>query len=276
MSKQMYFGTRERMTWVNAPAINSDISKTRWSNDGVYLNGGGYADRSVSAHRRYAFNWNLSSSDVIYAVLDYADGLYGSDLVYFLDPFAQATNVLPTTWASPRVQASDAPTLTKNVRPTLVDTAVNAFDYPTKSAVFTLLGTSTFRTLWVPIPTGYSFYFGWHGVATGSAAITLTPDTGSVVTPAGLNTNTSTLTNATVASTGVTISASGTGQLTIAGMIGQVLPTGSTAPTGSFQSGRGHSGCRFGPVTQSGYSAPSALDLMAATAMLIETGDWEQ
>lgn len=277
--KMMYFGNKERMAWVKCPAIDTDMTRGSWSTGGVFLNGGAYARSSATTHRRYQFSWNLASQEDIYAVLDYAYGSYGQELIYFLDPFAMATNVLPSWWAVPRLQAEDAPPLIRDVnsRPTLVATANNSYGYPTRSAVFTLADGNLIDSVYVPIPPGYELHFGAHGSATGSAEFRLTTDEDVSTSVAPMAVNTAALTNTVIAdTTGVTISAWGIGNLTIAGIIAQVLPAGSAAPQGRFVSGRGHSGCRFsGDPSVNGYSAPDALDKMGASVTLVETGGWE-
>jgi len=275
MASGMYFGNKERMAWVKAPAFDTDISKVGWNVEGLFLNGGAYARKSTTSHKRYQFAWNLSSQEDIYGVLDYADGLYGDGLIYFLDPFASETNVLPSFWAAPRLQAEDAPSLVIDKTPTLVDTAANANNYPTKSAVYTFVADDEFAELWIPIPVGYTLHLGVHGSATSTAAVMYTPDGDTATDVTLLSTTTTQLTNVTVTgTTGVTLSAVGEGQLTLAGLVVQVLPTGTAAPVGTFISGRGHSGCRFVSSPQiQGYS--SALDKVGATAILVETGAWE-
>src|SRR5665647_1513409 len=275
MASVFYFGTRERMAWVKAPAVDTDISKIGWNVEGIFLSGGAYARGSTTSHKRYQFAWNLASQKDVYGVLDYADGLYGDGLIYFLDPFASETNLLPSFWAAPRLQAEDAPSLVIDKIPTLVNTATNVNNYPTKSAVYTLVAGDTFATLWIPVPTGYTLHLGVHGSATSTAAVTYTPDGGTSTATTSLGLTTTQLTNVAVTgTTGVTLSAEGEGQLTLAGLVVQVLPTSMAAPTGVFISGRGHSGCRFVSSPQiQGYS--SALDKVGATAILVETGAWE-
>jgi len=278
MQKLMYFGTRERMTWVRVPAIETPLTKGGWGAEGVYLNGGAYVRRSATGHKRYEFSWGMTDQENIYDIIDYADGLYGAGLIYFHEPFAMVSNILPQFWAAPRLAAEDAPPFVLGKRPTLVATAANAFGYPTQSAVYTLTALDTFSTLWIPIPNGYTLHVGVHGSATGTAAVTVLPDGGSVANLTLLNVLTNTLTNYTSTASGVTLSFGGVGQLTLAGLIAQVLPTGDSPSTGDFISGRGHSGCRFAPnsITVSGFSAPNALDKVSATAGLIETGAWEE
>jgi hypothetical protein len=160
-----------------------------------------------------------------------------------------------------------------------METGLNDYAYPTQSVRYELEPNDEFRTLWVPVPDGHTFHFGVHGNRTGTAEITVQEDLGPVQSVSMLSTNTATLTNVAIPGpSGVTISARGSGYLTIAGMIGRILPTGKAAPIGVFMGGRGHSGCRFNNagLTLTGYSAPSALDKVGASATLIETGAWEQ
>lgn len=327
MAKKMYFGTREYMTWVRSPAINSDISKSKWTTTGTYLNGGGYVRSSGTGHKVYQFAWNLAKSEYIRQVLDFESGIYGDGLIYFLDPFAVETNLLPIYWSAPRLGKDDAPTFVKDQRPTLIDTTPNSFGYPTKSAQYTLNGNSVTNELFIPVPLGHTFHLGVHGSSSGSARIDVTPtyfnqsdyvadpataglykvpnnliegpeglyslSSQLVESPAGsglyefpavpdavgvsmLPVTTSTRTNlAITGASGVTIKASGTGVLTLAGLIAQIRPDGHDVPLGPFISGQGHSGVRFESTSLTGYSAPEALDLQGATATLRETGAWE-
>lgn len=77
--------------------------------------------------------------------------------------------------------------------------------------------------------------------------------------------------------TGATVTFRGySGSLTLAGMIAQVRPIGQAVPIGNFISGKGNSGVRFKELPKvQGYSAPEALDLVGASATLVETGAWE-
>lgn len=280
--KRMYFGTRERMVWVKAPAINADLSKNKWSTSGTYLNGGGYARSSVTGHMVYQFSWNLDKAENIYAVLDYESGLYGSDLIYFLDPFALTENVLPVYWSAPRLAWEDAPFLIKDQRPTLVQTEANDLGYPTRSALYTVSNASVGKKLFIPVPPGYTFHIGVHGTSTGSANIRVVPtglngvDGPEVIAPMMSVTGEQRVNTSVSAVQGVTLRLGGTGTVSIAGIIAQVLPDGQNPLSGGFISGRGHSGVRFdGPPAVSGYSAPEALDKLGATATLRETGSWE-
>lgn len=98
----IYFGTRDRMRWVKAPAVNTPLSKAGWSNVGTDLNGGGYAKLSPTAHREYEFTWGASPAQDIYDILDYRSGAYGLGFLYYLDPFAMETNAFSEAFSMPK------------------------------------------------------------------------------------------------------------------------------------------------------------------------------
>lgn len=279
----MYFGTRERMTWVKCPAFNADLSTQGWGTSGTYLNGGGYVRGSLTRHKVFQFAWNLAKSEDIRSILDYSTGMYGEGPIYFLDPFAVSQNVLPMYWSAPRLAKEDAPVLIKDQRPTLVTTGTNTFGYPTKSAVYTLTSASRSAELFIPVPEGYTFHLGVHGTATGTAKVSVTPVglNGNVTTAQTapvMTVDTSQRTNTAISSvSGVTLSLTGAGVITLAGLIAQILPDGQDVATGGFISGQGNSGVRFEPgsITLTGYSSPEAQDLQGATATLREVAAWE-
>lgn len=282
MDRLMYFGTRERMTWVKCPAFNADLSKNKWNTSGTYLNGGGYVRDSVTGHKVYNFAWNLTRSETIREIMDYAAKIYGDDLIYFLDPFAVTTNILPIYWSAPRLAREDAPSLIRDTRPTLVDTGANTLAYPTKSAVYTIKSDSVVKELYIPVPDGYAFHIGVHGTSTGTAAVQVlrvaaNGSNGSTVN-VPMNSVTSEQRTSTEISnvSGVIVRLTGVGVLTLAGMIAQIRPIGESVPSGNFISGQGNSGVRFdGEPTVSGYSSPEAQDLQSASALLREVGAWQ-
>lgn len=112
MAGLMYFGNRNRMTWVKCPDTGMGMSRAHWSADGTYLNGGGYVRNSKAGHLVYEMGWNFLNRAQLYAITDYRDGLYGPGSIYFLDPFQMDRNVLPQHWAHPALAGEDAQPLT--------------------------------------------------------------------------------------------------------------------------------------------------------------------
>lgn len=278
----MWFGTRDYMQWVPCPLVDSDMSKIGWQSQSQYLNGGARVRRSSSAHKEYNLSWGLQSRENIRKVNDYADGIYGDGLIYFIDPFAADQNVLPQYWAAPMLGADDGPILHGTVAPTVTATGSNSYGYPIKSAVYATDSAYVRQQLFVPIPPGYTAWIGAHGSATGTSAVKVTPTVGvsTLGTPVNLTllgTNTDVRVNASFNGStysGILIELNGTGSLILAGLIVQILETGVTPAVGGFISGQGNSGCHFAeqPKLQN-YS--SAMDKVGMTARLVEVGAWE-
>lgn len=267
MAGLMYFGNRNYMQWVKCPDTGMVLSRIHWSSDGTYLNGGGYVRASVAGHLRYEMSWNLMSREQVRQIIDYRDGVFGAGPIYFLDPFVMDQNVLPQNWATPALAAEDGQPLTDE-RPNVI-AADPTGGKPAQSAVYTLTASTETQQVWVPVPSGYQFYFAGLLSRTGTAAVTLTPTTGSAVNVT--NTTPATLTSV---GGGVTVSLSGVGTITMQGLMAKVLPTG-TAASSTFSSGQGHSGCAFaGDPSVNGYSA--VRDQLALSVTLKEVGAWDE
>lgn len=287
--RRMWFGTKERMSAIRAPKIDYAAPKVGWSGGTTqYLNGGAYVRRSITAHKEYSFSWGNMSREEIRLINDYADGVYGSGPVYFLDPFAMDTNLLPQHWATPRLVWDDAPVLMGGDRSTVLDLgnlAVNPLGYPAKGATYYDSGAGSVPMaqrprLYIPVPDGYTLWFGVHGqpYQTSPNIVQVKPSNGAAVTMPLLGlSDTNRFSNSwdgTTAMTGVEISLTGQlGLATLHGMMAQVLPTGVLPQAGGFISGQGNSGVRFAvqPTLQQ-YSA--AKDMVSLTAQLVEDEAW--
>lgn len=272
----IYFGTKDMMSWVPAPKINMPRTQGNWSSKTEYLNGGSFVNRSDQGARVYEMEWALKPGEDIDVIHAYAEGAYGDGPFYFLDPQAMYRNLAPSYWAHAALACGDGPNLAgaDAARPALVTTASNTQKYPVNSAQYTLTGTETPLELWVPVPAGYTIHIGAHGSATGSAVVTATTDAAVATNLTLLGANTTTRTNYTLAGeNGVTLTIGGTGTLTLAGLIIQVLPTGDSVAGGEWILGKGHSGCEFDDLPEDiEYSA--ALNFQAATATLTEVQAW--
>ena len=267
---EMYFGTAERMTWVPCPNTGMARNRVGWTTNGTYLNGGGYSRSSSSNHFEPTLTWSFLRQSQVSELMAYYHRAYGDGPIYWLDPFAMQTNVLPPYLSVPSLAFDDAPPWVKNRRPTLSATTSNTLSLPTQTAVYTLASGDEFMSYFIPVPTGYTLHFGAYGTSTGTAELDLN---GSTVTL--LSTTDNSRVNTTTTSD-VTITVSGVGTLSLTALTALVLPTGQTPDSGSFLIGEGHSGCRFKDApTVVGYSAPDALDYQSVTANMIEVGSWE-
>lgn len=282
MASKIWFGTRDYMTWVPAPTVNVDASKRGWSAQSLYLSGGANVRRSAAAHKAYSLSWDMRSRAEIRVITDFADGLFGQGAIYWADPFALDTNMLPQSWASPFLGALDGTILNGTTqRPTAVPTPTNSNAFPIQSALYTI-GAGTKPSVWVPIPPGYAAWVGAAGTEGSGGKVIATPTTGPATTGtpvplALLSVNSTTRVNEYFSSasyTGVLISLGGSGTVTLSGITVQLLPTGAVPSVGAFISGQGHSGCTFAEQPAlSQYNA--VLDKVGLNASLIETEQWK-
>lgn len=276
----IYFGTKQLMQWLRAPSVDADTSKQGYSSGATqYLEGGMYVRRSKTSAKTFSLSWPLGSAEDTMPFSDYADGQFGTGYLYMLTPFAMDTNALPAWWAAPWMAAVDGPSLAiGSPRPSLVGNSDFSRKYPAQAAVFQLATTVVTPSIHIPIPKGYVAWVGVHGTATGTASVRIVTFTGAIqnasttaATLLGVNTATRVANQVSGdAFTGVGLAITGTGVLTLHGVIIQILKAGVTPKTGDFISGRGQSGLEFTEhPTLNEYNAP--LDLVGATAELLET-----
>lgn len=279
----MYFGTKDRMQWVKAPAPGAGFAATAYSAGLSYLNGGASQRNSVNAHMEYALSWSSITADEIAQIEDYAFGLYGDDLIRWLDPTAAERNVFNRAWAAPKITAEDGIPLIGTATPALVTVGDMSLGYPLQGAQYAITSGMAARKFYCPIPLGYTAWIGCHGLAN-ARGLSVQPligrtASGAVVPVATTAVNNSTRFTASVSNTGtvngidISVDNTATYSLTLAGLMLQVLPTGVTPGLGGFISGRGNSGCQFdGKPTTQVYSVP--YDAISMSAKLIEVGDW--
>jgi len=284
MRDMIYFGTRERMTWVRAPDANYDGSRIGWEGGAAaLLNGGTITQRSTTAHRTYNYSWTSLSRNEVRQITDYAEGVWGPNAIFLLDPFAMDKNVLPQHWASPRTVLQDAPVLSGGPRREAVEYPVeyiNTQGYPTKGILYqnsvNWPVVAQRPKLFIPIPPSHTLWFGAHGATAATSNLVVTPASGApAAIPILANTSDVRFSNSWNGAqvSGVEISFAGTGSSIITGLMAQVLPTGVTPERGGFISGQGHSGLRFGAqpsLTQNNV----AMDRQSLAVQLIEDEAW--
>lgn len=289
----MWFATKQYGQWIPCPRVNMQAGKISWGAMSKYLGGGNYVRRSTAAAKEYSMEWALNSRDALRPVLDFADGMYGTDDVYFCDPFAMDKNVLPAHWASGYINAIDGP-LTANTfsqwppsttgimtgvsRPSLISSNQSINGFPMQSG-----GSFGEHRLFIPIPIGYSIWFSIHAAASNPGGLVeINVLEKGVVVSGPFFPATNTLTDpvlsgfstfAATAHRGIEIKLSG--ELYYTGMMAQIIPTGVTPDVyGGFKSGQGHSGLQFAPPGVEYYEYSSALDKVQASATLVEVGSW--
>jgi hypothetical protein len=278
----VYMGPRGNLVLVPAPAASPDYSSIGWSAKTQYLNGGVGVKTSRATHKEYNLTWSPTSRARLRPIMDMYAGMLGMGLIYYCDPVALDANVMPQGWAWPALAALDGPVLISTganiTRPAAIVTPANTLGYPTTSVAYAA-GTSV--SLFIPIPSGYVLWFGWHG--SGSGGVQITPAVSATVSaaavfPAALLVTDPTRFNASFAGSsyvGVDVTLVGGGPV-LSGLIAHLLPVGVTPSTGGFISGQGNSGCEFENVpTMTPYVVAGGMDLVGMSGKLIESGSWK-
>jgi len=285
MANTVWFGTKEKMQWVSAPAVDITAGKTGFQSQAAFLGGGAWVRRSKAAAKGYSMSWNMRHYEDIQPILDYADGVYGNGAIYYVDPFTMNRNVFPQYWATPAQNYYDGPVIIDDTRPTLINNGTSVNGYPVESAQYKVTSTSKVPSVFLPVPPGHTIYIGAHGsLQSGNATVTVTPvisalSNGATSNLTLLTSLSQTRTNYSLAANsgyiGVTVSfkSTSTGIIQLDGLIAQVAVDGAVLPSGGFVSGQGTSGMSF--VSQPSVSQYSAaLDRVGMSVDLVETEAW--
>jgi hypothetical protein len=287
MRHAMWMGTRGYEMWVPVPAVGPAYDKVGWTSQAQHLNGGVTLRQSKSAHGTWQLTWGKGCSwDDIMPIRDMAEGVYdsanGVNLIYWLDPTAMARNVLPQGWATPHVAAEDGMPLLLDTPPDTRVELPSPYRLPARSALYPQ-STAQPQRLYIPIPPGHVFHFGWAGDADSAGQIIVADvdetgaTTANVSTPGPADFGTTGLwTNLDLPRApgriGVELRLAGTAPASIRAMLATVQPAGTPIPLGQlWRGGMGHSGCQFeNKVGLSPQSVP--LDQTGASTVLVETG----
>ena len=184
--QKMWFGTEDYSTWIRVPSSGAEGGSVGWESGGTLLSGGGFQFGSDSSHREYTFEWSGASSyEEAQEVLDFANGVYGRGLIYFVPPTIYQKNLLPAQWAAP----ASAPELASFVRdqaPTLApfsSAALKGSRLPRFTATWDTslvpAGLRPGESIFIPIPEGFDLALGFLGSTTGSGGVFATPVTSS-------------------------------------------------------------------------------------------------
>lgn len=167
---KLWFGSKNRMRWVETPLSGADSTPAAWRAGGELLNGGGWVDHSWGSHKVYNYSWRDSSArQAAQLMKSYRDGAFGRGLIYFVDPLIYDTNVLPAQWAAPSINVANEGSIQfKTAQPVSVETyAGEHLDLPVMAARWAFEGAVAERThkVYIPIPEGYELMLGgfWDG-----------------------------------------------------------------------------------------------------------------
>jgi hypothetical protein len=274
MERKVYFGNAEKQAWINAPRTGLQANSASFISKQQLISGRSHVRRSQASHRTFSPNWlgslnEASIEDSLQTIKDFSDGIYGDGPFYWVDPFASNTNILPPHWAAPALTEKDWPGIAAFAPFEFVSTETNNLNYPATSVNFQYPDEAiTPEKLRLIIPRGYSLYFGWHGsIDSGDATFAIDRHlrAGGIATveAAPLAVTSSTRTNVTISGDTTSMvdiylkkADAETCDLTVAGMIAQILPSNSFPEQGPFLSGRGTTGIEFSaPVQIEYYSA---------------------
>lgn len=272
MSGKVYFGTLEKMQWVKAPATGVNLGREGWIDTQTDLSGGSYAHQSAWGAKRFEFSWGASPSDEVYAITDYRSGVWGSGLLYYVDPFAMDANVLPDNFSIPwKLKVMSRMGYDASLTP--VDALPTVRNLP-RGYRFFLGQVSPWVT--IPIPPGYTLHVAYS--ATTNALQRRYPNntTGTVTATTAAAANwTWTAFNST-SYAHIALRWSPTASTDIYGAIAVLLPTGqSPAVNKPWCLGRGNWGLAFAGEPQiSGISAAlgDSGGLVSGSVSLLEVG----
>lgn len=301
MARKVYFGNATKQTWIDAPQSGMQAGSAGWSSEAILLNGEASIKRSKGSHRRFEMSWLGSMNDgnienSLHTVKDFADGIYGDGPYFWNDPYAMTTNMFSPSWATPFIAVdfdwpgicpvSDAiqkeTVLTSSIT-SLV--GANTYDYPVRTAKFTVAGGSEPQSLKQTfyIPEGYTLWLGIHGHnGVEGAAFALPYNAAGVagteeeLTMLGVNTGVrvNKSYSSTVAKKVEVYLAKIESQpcvFHLVGMIAQLLPTGTSPTTGDFVTGRGTTGLEFATSPEvEYYSAAINNGQIGMSATLVE------
>ena len=281
MIRTMWFGPRGYEAWIKMPRIDMDSTHAHVGQRLDQIRGGVSIIDSGAGHQEYGISWNPATRDEVALIDDIVDGIYGDDLIYFIDPAAQDKNLLPRLWAAPMLCAKGAPSLTKGVKPTLSATPANTLRLPAQSATFNA-GSSNLLELYVPIPPGHRARWAFYGPTAQTNRIQYrNVDSSGVVSSwitsdVRANSTYGTMATASAGNQGIFFRlAPSAGATTLTTAICQVYPDGKVPPTPSrYISGRGHSGCKVEPGSRTTTVHNVYYDRVSTSVRLVEVGSW--
>lgn len=138
-----------------APKTDMDGSAVGESETLSFANGGAFVSQSEGTHREFNLSWGVQEKSVMNWLNEYRNGVYGTGLLYMVDPFA--TNHMPPHWANPGLTCKGWPSLVSpSVQPTAAPaaTVTNLYPRPSFETVSSL--TQVLRTNLALNPNGVS------------------------------------------------------------------------------------------------------------------------
>ena len=146
--KTVWFGTEDDLVQVKCPSTELTRTRVAWRNSGTYLNGGVCALSSGTAHEEASISWGADSVDGFATLMTQ---LNKGEPLYYLDPLACKTNILPPYAAQYQPN---------NPFGFVAESATGANGYPA-TAMKNLYVDKQIAT--IPVPSGYNLWVGCKG-----------------------------------------------------------------------------------------------------------------
>lgn len=249
---EFWFGNLRKAGYFPAP--NTDMKANPQGEADVmqFADGGAFVGQSDGTHKEFQMDWGVQERAAMNFLSEYRNGVHGSGLLYFADPFA--VNVLPPHWARPELTCNGWPSLVAaGNKPSKVGPPP-VTNFATNPGLRTTSGTSTIRTNYAVDPTPTST---GPRITSGSTAATYTNVAGGG--HGGANALKIT-TDATAGTRGVALSVATvpvTATITVSGYV--KLPVGQVI----------NIGLRV-------YPDASSVNTTANTSNYTGTGDWQR
>lgn len=284
---KMWFGTEERMGWIETPQTGADVSPVRHGAQATLLNGRGFSRDSWASHKEYQFSWG-DSADLRLAskISAYASGSYGRGLIYFHDPMYYGTNLLARHHADPSMALNyEAPSLIDGIDPRSTPTGNNTNDLPLNRAIYDVpagySAQSAGDEIFIPIPDGHTAFLGAiYTSTTGADLYFRTPGGTFALTKVGPNASNiapDAITGQPWVRIGMRNTSGASVAISIAAMTLRISDT--VAPVANFTdgpwlTGEGSTGCRFvGMPTRINYNGVMGGQV-GVSATLKEVDAW--
>jgi len=283
MRTRLYIGTKDRVLDIEMPTQDIPETFSKFSEDGIYINGGGFQYGSQYNGKSVEYTFNRKSAEGIEAVNGLALGKYGSGYIYYCDPFAR--NILPSYLSLPTKGRLKAPGFDKFAAVEESGPMPDSpYDMPTRGAKVTIPDNGFKTPFTFVVPDGCDIAVSVKGVPTANISFLL---------KWGLTSTTfqisslSSLWDAVAANTGqgrlASIEVVGTGEATLYGLMLALVPRGSNVASVTrrhprFVTGTGQSGCvlREQTVANQLFALDTPWEQQPFTFSLLETEAFAQ
>ncbi len=306
MAGRIWFGTRQHMQWVPAPAPGLTRRRVH-AFDSVQLDrGGASVARSTAGALEWSFDFPVQDAhgDGLDVFQEYATGMWDdfagvvdgtnpNDLIYWADHMAYEANLFPAHWATPALGLRDWPMLGTYVSNSV--TPSNAYRHPPQQITLRVphaAGTLPPRArhqVVIPIPPTHTLWWGWSGERSGSGVIRAEAhhalgETTLVQNAPPLPVEGSTRMSRSIpgdtydyAVFGIARTSSTSSTVTIASLMAQLHPNGvEPSLSGPHIAGQGATGCLFNgdAIPETYVSAHPSRTAKGLSFGLIEVGAW--